>query len=134
MSSQTSINTFIFNDKIDAAYIYQMYETDYPYIETMFKAILDSYDEDLAAIHDNYRNENLELIRKSVHKVKPTFGFAGMLTVQEKCKEFENKCQSAISVSEIEMDFLEFIKCLEEAGAIVMEEYKKLKSFNNSGS
>jgi len=134
MSSQISANAFIFNDKIDAAYIFQMYETDYPYIEKMFKTILDSLVEDLASIHDNYRSENLELIRKSVHKVKPTFGFAGMLTLQEKCKEFEDKCQSALSISEIEMDFQEFIKCLDEAGAVLKEEYKKLRSFNNSGS
>ena len=70
MSSQTSVNTLILNDKIDAAYIYEMYENDYPYIQTIFKAILDSYDEDLATIHDNYRKNNLELLRKSVHKIK----------------------------------------------------------------
>lgn len=134
MSDQTSSNTFIFNDKIDAVYLYEMYETDYPYMETIFKTILDSLDEDLAAIHESYRNENLELLRKSVHKVIPTFGFAGMLTVQKKCKEVENKCHSALSVSEIEMDLLELMKYLEEAGAIIMEEHKKLRSFNNSGS
>ncbi len=134
MSGHTSVNTLTFNDKIDAAYIYEMYENDYPYIETIFKAILDSYDADLAAIQDNYRKENLELLRKSVHKIKPTFGFAGMLTVQEKCKEFENKCQAATSIGEIEMDFSEWIKHLEEAGIIIMEEHKKLKSFNNSAS
>lgn len=134
MSSQTSVNTLILNDKIDAAYICEMYENDYPYIETIFKAILDSYDEDLATIHDNYRKKDLELLRKSVHKIKPTFGFAGMLTVQEKCREFENTCQNATSISEIETDFTEWIKHLEEAGTIIMEEHKKLKSFNNSSS
>ena len=133
MSGQTSVNTLTFNDKIDAAYIYEMYENDYPYIETIFKAILDNYDEDLAAIQDHYRNKNLELLRRSVHKIKPTFGFAGMLSVQEKCREFENKCQAAISISEIEMDFSEWMKQLEEAGIIIMEEHRKLKSFN-SGS
>ena len=111
-----------------------MYENDYPYIETIFRAILDTYDEDLAAIHDNYRKKDLELLRKSAHKIKPTFGFAGMLATQEKCKEFEHKCQVAISIGEIEMDFSEWIKQLEEAGTIITEEHKKLKSFNNSGS
>jgi hypothetical protein len=134
MSDQMSSNTFMFNDKIDAVYIYQMYDTDYPYIETIFKTILDSLDEDVAAIHDSYRKGNLELLRKSVHKIIPTFAFAGMLTIQKKCKEVENKCRSAISVNEIEMDLLELMKYLEEAGAIIIEEHKKLESFNNSGS
>jgi HPt (histidine-containing phosphotransfer) domain-containing protein len=134
MSNQTSLNTFIFNNEIDAAYLYEMYENDYPYIQTIFKAILDTYEEDLAAIHDNYRKKDLELLRRSAHKIKPTFGFAGMLATQEKCREFEHKCQAAMSIGEIEMDFSEWIKHLEEAGIIIMEEHKKLKSFNNSGS
>jgi hypothetical protein len=134
MSGHTSLNTFIFSDKIDAVYIYEMYENDYGYIETMFKAILDGFEEDLAAIRDNYLQKNLESLRKSIHKIKPTFGFAGMLDIQEKCKEFESKCQVVKSVGELETDFPAFIKCLEEAGVIVMEEYKKLEAFNNSGS
>jgi hypothetical protein len=129
-----SSSTFVFNDKIDAAYIHEMYETDYPYIETIFKTILDGFDADLAAIQDSYRKANLELLRKSVHKVIPTFGFAGMLKVQEKCKEVENKCKSATSVSDIDLDLVELIKYLKEAGTIIMEEYKKLQSFNNSVS
>jgi hypothetical protein len=57
-----------------------------------------------------------------------------MLTVQNKCKEFENKCQTATSIGDIEMDFSELIKQLEEAGIIIIEEHKRLRSFNNSGS
>ena len=134
MSGHTSLNTFIFSDKIDSTSIYEMYENDYLYIETIFKTILDSLDENLAAICDGYRQKNLELLRKSVHKVRPTFGFAGLLGVQEKCKEFEDKCQAAASINELEIDFPELVKNLEKADAIIKEEYKKLKSFNESGS
>jgi len=134
MSSQTSSNTFIFSNKIDAAFLYEMYENDYPYIETMFKTVLGSFDEDMAAIRDNFRQGNLDSLRRAVHKIKPTFGFAGMPAVQDTCKNFENKCSSAKSITEVEMDFPALIKCLEEAGEIVMEEYQKLKAFNNSSS
>ena len=132
--SQVSSHTFTFSDKIDTDYIYGMYENDYPYIESMFKAVLDHFDEDLAAIQNNYEQKNIELLRKSVHKIRPSFGFAGLPVVQEKCREFENKCQVAKSMNELEMDFQEFIKCLEEAGTIIIEEYKKLKSFNGAAS
>jgi len=111
-----------------------MYENDYPYIESMFKAVLDHFDEDLAAIQNNYRQKNIELLRRSVHKIRPSFGFAGLPVVQEKCREFENKCQAAKSMNELEIDFQEFIKCLEEAGTVIIEEYKKLKSFNGACS
>ena len=132
--SQVSSHTFIFSDKIDTNYIYGMYENDYPYIESMFKAVVDHFDEDLAAIRNNYAQKNVELLRKSVHKVRPSFGFAGMPVVQEKCSEFEKKCQVAKSINELEMDFPVFMKCLEEAGTVIIEEYKKLKSFNGACS
>ena len=134
MSDQTSSNTFVFSDKIDAAYIYNMYEDDYSYIESMFKAVLDHFDEDLAAIQNNYGQKNIDLLRRAVHKVRPAFGFAGMPVVQEKCKDFENKCQAAKSINELEMDYPELIKCLEEAGAVITTEYRKLKSFNDACS
>src|SRR6478672_6266929 len=132
--SQVSSHSFTFSDKIDADYIYSMYENDYPYIESMFKVVLDHFDEDLAAIHNNYGQKNVELLRKSVHKIRPSFGFAGLPVVQEKCREFENKCQAAKSMNELEIDFPEFVKCLEEAGTVIIEEYKKLKSFNGACS
>ena len=132
--SQVSSHPFTFSDKIDADYIYGMYENDYPYIESMFKAVVDHFDEDLATIRNNYAQNNIELLRKSVHKVRPSFGFAGMPAVQEKCSEFENKCHAAKFINELDADFQEFIKCLEEAGTVIIEEYKKLKSFNGACS
>lgn len=104
MSGQHSSSIFVFSDKFDAAYIYNMYEDDYLYIESMFKAVLDHFDEDLAAIQNNYGQKDIDLLRKSVHKVRPAFGFAGMPVVQEKCKAFESKCQIAKCITELEMD------------------------------
>ncbi|HEY1870682.1 MAG TPA: Hpt domain-containing protein [Chitinophagaceae bacterium] len=134
MSTNTSSNAFTFSDKFDAAYIYNMYEDDYLYIESMFKVVLDHFDEDLAAIQNNYEQKDIDQLRRSVHKVRPAFGYAGMPVVQEKCKEFENKCMAVKSVSEVETDYYELIKCLEEAGTVISEEHKKLKSFNGACS
>lgn len=134
MSGHRPSDTFVFNDKIDAEYIYSMYENDYPYIESMFKVVLDHFDEDLAAIQKHYEQENIEMLRRSVHKVRPSFGFAGMPGVQEKCREFENKCQAARTISELESHFPAFIKSLKEAGTLIVDEYKKLRSFNGACS
>lgn len=133
MSDQASSQTFVFSDKIDAVYIHSMYENDYLYMETMFKVVVDHFDEDLLSIQNNYGQNNVELLRKSVHKVRPSFSFVGMPVVQEKCMEFENKCQAAKSVSELEADFPAFIKCLEDARTVITEEYKRLQLFNEAG-
>ena len=134
MPSHTSLNTFAFSDKIDSKSIHEMYENDLPYIETIFKTILDHFNEDLSAICNGYQQQNLEGLRRSIHKVRPTFGFAGMPGLQEKCREFESKCQAAASINEIQIDFENLVKDMEEAEAIIKEEYGKLKSFNEAGS
>jgi len=108
-----------------------MYDEDYQYIEVIFEKVLDSFDENLQAIIYN-RDKNLELLRKSVHKIKPSFGFVGLPIVQEKCQDFETKCQIATSVNELDTDFAALLKSLQEAKAIIAEEYGRLKSFNQT--
>ena len=132
MSGPTSLNSFIFSHTIDAAFLHEMYEEDYQYIEVIFEKVIDGFEENLQAIQDNHRDKNLELLRKSVHKIKPSFGFAGLPAVQEKCRDFEAKCQAATSINELDADFMDLMKSLQEAKTIITDELKRLKSFNQT--
>jgi HPt (histidine-containing phosphotransfer) domain-containing protein len=126
------LNSFIFSHTIDSAYLHDMYEEDYAYIEVIFEKVLDTFDENLHAIHESHHKKNLELLRKSVHKIKPSFGFAGLPAVQEKCKDFESKCQAVASTNELDAHFAALLKSLHEAKAIITEEHRRLKSFNQA--
>jgi HPt (histidine-containing phosphotransfer) domain-containing protein len=132
MPGPTSLNSFIFSHTIDAAFLHEMYEEDYQYIEVIFEKVLDGFDENLQALQDNHRDKNLELLRKSVHKIKPSFGFVGLPAVQEKCRDFEAKCQAATSVNELDAHFAALMKSLQDARTIITEEYSRLKSFNQT--
>jgi HPt (histidine-containing phosphotransfer) domain-containing protein len=129
-----TLNSFIFSHTIDAAFLHEMYEEDYQYIEVIFEKVLDGFDENLQALQDNHRDNNLELLRKSVHKIKPSFGFVGLPAVQEKCRDFEAKCQAATSIHELDADFAALMKSLQDARTIITEEYSRLKSFNQTNS
>jgi len=134
MQSQPSSNPFTFSEKIDAEYIFNMYEDDYSYIESMFKTVLDHIDEDRDSIVTYYKEQQLELLRKSVHKIKPAFGFVGMPAVLEKCKSFENKCYQVAGTDELEKDYLELLTELDDAVLVIANEHKKLVSYNLSAA
>lgn len=132
--SDRSTTTFTFSDSIDADYIFNMYEDDYSYIETMFKTVLDHFDADRSGILANFQQNDLELLRKAVHKIKPTFGFVGMPDVLEKCKAFENKCYEVKSIKDIEVNYKDLLNTLEEAHQVIINEHNKLASFNRSAA
>jgi len=125
---------FTFSEKIDSEYIYNMYEEDYPYIESMFKTVLDHIDEDRDSIVTYFKEQQLELLRKSVHKIKPAFGFVGMPVFLEKCKAFENKCYQVASTDELEKDYQDLLSELEDAIQVIANEHKKLVSYNLSAA
>lgn len=130
MSDQTSSSPFQFNSKIDADYIFSMYEDDYQYIETMFKTVIDHFGEDRDAIITHYRDGQLDELRKSVHKIKPAFGFVGMPAVLDICKDFENKCYEVDSIAKLEIDYLNMVNSLEDAYQVITSEHQKLVSYN----
>lgn len=132
--NRNNSSTFSFSEKIDADYIFNMYEDDYPYIETMFKTVLDHFDADRLAILTNFQQNDLELLRKAVHKIKPTFGFVGMPDVLEKCKAFENKCYQVQSTKELEIDYKYLLSTLEDAHQAIINEHNKLVSYNRSAA
>lgn len=132
MPDQAPSPVFIFGDKIDADYIFNMYEDDYPYIESMFKTVLDHFEDDRNSIVVHYQDGQPEALRKSIHKIKPAFGFVGMPAVLELCKNFENKCYLVQSTDELEREYKELLTVLEDAYQVIANEHQKLVSYNRA--
>lgn len=132
MPNQAPSHLFTFGDKIDADYIFNMYEDDYLYIETMFKTVLDHFEDDRNTIVVHYQEGQPEALRKSIHKIKPAFGFVGMPAVLELCKNFENKCYLVQSTDELEQEYKELLAVLEDAYQVIASEHQKLVSYNRA--
>lgn len=132
MPNQAPSPVFAFGEKIDADYIYNMYEDDYPYIETMFKTVLDHFEEDRGSIVTHYQEGQPEALRKAIHKIKPAFGFVGMPVVLELCKNFENKCYLVQSTDELEPEYKELLSALDDAYLVIVNEHQKLMSYNRA--
>src|SRR4030095_11856042 len=101
MIQSNSSKKFIFNEKIDGDYLHSLYEDDYQYIEEIFATTLTHFDNDLSAVREAYSAGDVATLKKAVHKIKPTFGFVGLTSIQQLCAAFEDICQKAASANEL---------------------------------
>jgi hypothetical protein len=130
MSGQTISKQFNFNEKIDAEYLFSLYADDFAYIEEIFFTTLLHFDQDVESIKLAFSDGNITDLRKGIHKIKPTFGFTGLLQVETACKEFEHLCHQHSSTEEVAAEYKEICSKLLEAKEIMEAEHKRLKEFN----
>jgi HPt (histidine-containing phosphotransfer) domain-containing protein len=130
MGSETLPNQFIFNEKMDKDTLYGLYTDDFPYIEEIFATTLQHFDADFGAVQLACEQENVDDLKRAVHKIKPTFGFVGLLETQACCKKFEDDCSRATSFSQLADEYPIIKNMLLEAKDIIQSEYLRLKAFN----
>jgi HPt (histidine-containing phosphotransfer) domain-containing protein len=131
MSSYANDKPFIFNDEISAQSITDLYGDDYPYIEEVFDTVLKEYEVLANNINSNYTSRDISALKAAVHKIKPIFGFVGLLAVQQQCQQFENTCHSAASFDSLADEFGLLKNSLIKSKSLIEEEKKKLELFNN---
>lgn len=132
MSGANFSKKFIFNEKIDADYLYSLYEDDYQYIEEIFQTTLAHFNEDYNSIKNAYETNNISDLKKAIHKMKPTFGFVGLPLVQNICSDFEDICQKATSSNDLSSEYKQIVVTLAESKELIASEYNKLKEFNSN--
>ena len=91
----------VFEDNIDSAFLFSLYEEDFQYIEEIFKTTLDQVNIISIEIAVAYASGNIGELRKLVHKIKPAFGFTGFLKAEKICKDFEDACVNEFSFGQL---------------------------------
>ena len=129
MNQQSIPKIFVFNDKIDKAFIFSLYEDDYAYISEVFGTSLESFEDDLLQVEDSFRSSNLSDLKRAVHKIKPVFGFTGLLDHQEKIGLFEQQASMAGNTEAVSHEFDELLKVIRDGKRIIEDEHRRLSDF-----
>ena len=132
MENKKYSESFEFDKAIDPESIANLYDKDYNWIEEVFSSVLAEYNLGTAKIEQTLTEKDVEGLRKAVHKMKPVFGFVGMLQMQEMCKNLEDKCQGETSIAVLENDTTILLNNLTTCREILEKEYDRLKIFNQS--
>jgi HPt (histidine-containing phosphotransfer) domain-containing protein len=130
MGSETLPKQFIFNEKMDKEALYSLYTDDFAYIEEIFATILQHFDADFSTVQLAFENKSMEDLKRAIHKIKPTFGYTGLLETQSMCKNFEDQCAGAASITDITEAYIHIKNELLEAKDIIQNEHIRLKAFN----
>ena len=130
MEGRFSAEKFKFNDKIDVRFLHSLYEEDYPYMEEVFGTTLKELSTSQQQVEAAYRAGDIAGLKKAVHKIKPSFGFVGLMDTQEACRQFEDACLAATSLDQLGIQYKQLAEILVESKQLVETEYNKLKRFN----
>lgn len=120
---------FIFNEKIDQDYLFSLYEEDLSYITEVFNSSLEILQEELQSIAAAYEASDLPALKKAAHKLKPLFGFTGLLHHQEELARFEHACANGLNSDTLTMYYIEVLEVIKDGRNIVKEEYNRLTAF-----
>ncbi len=131
MTSDSNDKSFIFNDEISTQSITDLYGDDYVYVEEVFDTVLKEYQLLFNNINSHYTSGDIPALKSAVHKIKPIFGFVGLLSVQQQCQQFETTCHSASSIDFLANDYGSLKNSLIKSKSLIEEEKKKLELFNN---
>jgi HPt (histidine-containing phosphotransfer) domain-containing protein len=131
MNKSLSDNTFNFSEPFDSQYIFELYAGDYIMIGETFADVLNEYDEFVETINSSFQAENVPALKSAVHKIKPLFGFVGLLSLQAQCQDFENACQQA-DLPGLRPSFNLLKDKLIQARSLIRAEQARLEQFNNA--
>jgi HPt (histidine-containing phosphotransfer) domain-containing protein len=130
MTNEAFSKKFIFNEKIDSEYLFSLYADDFGYIEEIFATTLQHFDEDIESMKVAFEAGSVHDLKRASHKIKPTFGFVGLTSIQEQVKEFEDLCQKVPNTDYLKDDFKQILATLADCKELITSEYQKLKAFN----
>lgn len=120
---------FIFNEKIDEDYMFSLYEYDYAYIAEVFNSSLESLKEETHHFTSAYESSDISTLKKATHKIKPLFGFTGLLHHQEMIARFEHLCETASNTTNVTMQYMEIVEMIKEGKNILKDDCNRLTEF-----
>lgn len=120
---------FIFNENIDEEHIFSLYEYDYAYIAEVFNSSLESLKEETGHFNSAYESSDITALKRATHKIKPLFGFTGLLHHQEMLARFEHLCENASSTSNITIQYMELTEMIKEGKNILKVDCFRLTEF-----
>lgn len=131
MHVNDTVPGFEFSDDFDHQFLSDLYGADLHAAEEIFQSSLEQIRHEMAALTSVIASGEVDAIRRIFHKIKPLFGYMGLLYVQDYVQTFEMRCHPPASLQDIETP-LEYVReIVSDALVSAGREYNRLKEYNN---
>jgi hypothetical protein len=122
---------YVFSDQFDQQYLQDLYEGDLKAAEEMFQSVVQQISSEVALAAVLFDQGNVEGVRKVYHKIKPLFGYAGLLHVQDCVQRFEDDCHRHAATGDLLFAFNRVNEIIVDALHTIREEQIRLRTYNN---
>ena len=129
----SAMESFMYNELIDPVILSNLYENDYAFIQKIFQSFLDSgLDGDLQQVDTCFTSDDTDGLRKVIHKLKPAFGFVGLTSIEEQCREMELLCANSRSLNDLTEKITELLNAMRAGKKAIEDDLQKLIRFNKT--
>lgn len=134
MSLIENTSLFSFDKRLDSKHLYSLYGNDYIWIQEIFRIAHENFPADLASVRQAWDTQDMDSLKRSVHKIKPTFGFIGLPGLQQTCKDLEMSIAQDASASALHSQLQTLLAQCDECAEILGQELSRLIAYNESAA
>lgn len=122
--------TYQFSSHFDHQFLNELYGDDMRSAEEVFHSALIQIDQEVAESEKLFKAKNFTEVRKIFHRIKPLFGYVGLMEVQDNIQQFEDNCIHFRDYESLELAFENVKTIVWEAAVKISEEKGKLSDYN----
>jgi len=122
---------YIYSGRFDTAFLDELYADDIQTAAEIFESSLNLIVPEMAAADELFYQADVESLRKLFHKIKPLFGYVGLLKLQALVQKFEDSCATAANTEELRNQYQELSIMVIESVSIIRQELIRMKMFIN---
>jgi hypothetical protein len=86
---------FADHDSFDSDYLNDAYADDAETAAVVFEQYLNDLPENMRLLSQSFKDRNIEVFRKVIHKQKPGFSYVGLTDVTSKFDELQTLCNNS---------------------------------------
>lgn len=121
---------FSFSPHLDIEFLNGLYDADFEQAEMVFDTSANQIRLEMQIAREQFAQGDVLGLKKTVHKMKPLFGYVGLSKIICDFAAFEEVCAGAENIAQTENDFNHIVTITEEALQTIDSEAKRLKQFN----
>ena len=122
---------FIFSEYFDISFLEELYNGDLPAAVEVFNSAHIQIVDELGIAAEYFQKGDIVSVKKVYHKIKPLFGYVGLTEVQDFVHRFEERCQNAESIGQLQAAFEHINEIIGEAIIRIQQESERLKDHIN---
>lgn len=123
-----SQGVFVFDGRLDRAFLESVYEGDIEHAAMVFDQFLRTIPGQLNEINDYYQSSDIENFRKNVHKIKPVLSYVGLTALTGKAAALESQCKQVGSIQDVSGLYSSFSMELNEMIPVIENELTKIRN------